>query len=345
MTIFGAEILHPGALALAVLAVPAAWFAQRAAGRVVFSSLDALPRGATLRTRLAWIPTVLLALAVVALCIALSGPRKGIGSTRIRKDGIAIAMVVDISSSMRALDLSDASGERTRLDAVKQVFRQFVLGGAGLRGRGDDAIGLVSFARYADTRSPLTLDHANLVRAASELELVTEEGEDGTAVGEGLALAVERLRDAPARSKVAIVLTDGVSNAGEIAPLAAADLARDAGVKVYTVGAGTNGMAPVRMPDPFTGGDRLVSVRVEIDEDTMRAIAERAGGRYFRATDAAGLREVYKEIDRLERTEMSEQARPRYRDHDEYYAWFVGAAMILIAVAMVLRGSWLRRLP
>lgn len=345
MTVFGAEIVHPWYLALALLAIPAAWWAQRAAGRVVFSSLDALPRAATLRTRIAWLPTALLALAVISLGIALAGPRKGIGHTRIRKDGIAIAMVVDISSSMRALDLSDAR-ERTRLDAVKDVFRQFVLGGTGLRGRGDDAIGLVSFARYADTRSPLTLDHDNLVRAADGLELVTDEREDGTAVGEGLALAVERLRDAPARSKVAIVLTDGVSNAGEIAPLAAADLARDAGVKVYTVGAGTNGMAPVRVPDPFGGGERLVSVRVEIDEDAMRAIAERAGGRYFRATDAAGLRQVYREIDRLERSELTEeQARVKFREYEQYYGWFVVAAMVLVAVAMLLRGSVLRRLP
>lgn len=346
MTVFGAEIVHPWYLALALLAIPAAWWAQRAAGRVVFSSLDALPRAATLRTRIAWLPTALLALAVIALCIALSGPRKGIGHTRIRKDGIAIAMVVDISSSMRALDLSDANRERTRLDAVQDVFRQFVLGGGGLRGRGDDAIGLVSFARYADTRSPLTLDHDNLVRAAEGLELVTDESEDGTAVGEGLALAVERLRDAPARSKVAIVLTDGVSNAGEIAPLAAADLARDAGVKVYTVGAGTNGMAPVRVPDPFSGGERLVSVRVEIDEDTMRAIAERGGGRYFRATDAAGLRQVYRDIDRLERSELTEdQARVKFREYEQYYGRFVVAAMVLVAVAMLLRGSVLRRLP
>lgn len=339
MTIFGAEIVHPAYLALAALALPAAWWAQRAAGRVVFSSLDALPAAASWRTRLAWLPTAMLALAVVALGIALAGPRKGIGHTEIRRDGIAIVMTVDVSGSMRALDMSEGGVERTRLDAVKEVFAQFV------KGRRDDAIGLVSFARYADTRSPLTLDHDNLALAAAGLALVTEQSEDGTAVGEGLALAVERLRDSPARSKVAIVLTDGVSNAGEIAPLAAAELARDAGVKVYTIGAGTNGSAPIRVDDPFSGGTQLVSTQVQIDEDTLRAIAERAGGRYFRATDAGGLRQVYRDIDRLERTDLREQGKPRFREYEEYYVWFVGAAMILIAVALLLRGSVLRRLP
>jgi Ca-activated chloride channel family protein len=342
MTFWGVQLQHPWYLLAALAVIPAVWFAHRAAGRVVFSSIDALPAAATWRTRLAWVPEALLGLAIVSLCIALSGPRRGQRDSRIRTEGIAIAMVVDISGSMRALDLSERDRELTRLDAVKRVFEQFVLGGGGLKGRGDDAIGLVSFARYADTRSPLTLDHGNLVSAARALEMVTERSEDGTAVGEGLALAVERLREAPMRSKVAIVLTDGVSNAGEIAPLAAAELAREAGVRVYTIGAGTNGTAPVRVEDPFTGGTRLMSVDVEIDEETMRAIAERADGKYFRATDAAGLRRVYQEIDRLERTEITEV---KFLEYDQYYGRFVVAAMIAVAIAFLLRGSLLRRLP
>ncbi len=341
MTVFGVQFLHPWYLLAALAVIPAVWWAHRSAGRVVFSSLAALPTESTWRTRLAWIPDALVAIAVLSLCVALAGPRRGQRDSRVRTEGIAIAMVVDISGSMRALDLSERDRELTRLDAVKRVFEQFVLGGGGLRGRADDAIGLVSFARYADTRSPLTLDHGNLVAAARALELVTEQSEDGTAVGEGLALAVERLREAPMRSKVAIVLTDGVSNAGEIAPLAAAELARDAGVKVYTVGAGTNGMAPIRVDDPF-GGQRLVSTRVEIDEETMRAIAERGGGQYFRATDADGLRRVYREIDRLERTEITEI---KFLEYDQFYGWFVVAAMVAVALALGLRGTVLRRLP
>lgn len=342
MTIFGAELQHPWALVLALAVLPAVWWSHRAAGRVVFSSLDALPAAATLRTRLAWLPDALVALAVLALCVALTGPRRGQRDSRVRTEGIAIAMVVDISGSMRALDLSERDRELTRLDAVKRVFTQFVLGGGGLRGRPDDAIGLVSFARYADTRSPLTVDHDNLATAAGALELVTEQSEDGTAVGDGLALAVERLREAPMRSKVAIVLTDGVSNAGEIAPLAAADLARDADVKVYTIGAGTNGMAPIKVDDPFTGGQRLVSTRVEIDEETLTAMATRGGGKYFRATDAAGLRKVYQEIDRLERSEITEV---KFLEYDQYYGWFVALGLAALAAAMLLRGTLFRRLP
>jgi Ca-activated chloride channel family protein len=342
MTVFGAEIQHPLYLLAALAVIPAVWWAHRAAGRVVFSSIDALPAESTWRTRLAWVPDALIAIAIVSLCIALSGPRKGQRDSRIRSEGIAIAMVVDISGSMRALDLSERDRELTRLDAVKRVFEQFVLGGGGLRGRPDDAIGLVSFARYADTRSPLTLDHGNLVTAARALEIVTEESEDGTSMGDGLALAVERLREAPMKSKVAIVLSDGVSRDGEITPLAAAALAHDAGVRVYTVGAGTKGMAPIRVDDPFSGGQRLVSTRVDIDEDTMRAVAERADGKYFRATDAAGLRRVYQEIDHLERSEISEV---KFLEYDQYYGRFVVVAMIAVAVAFLLRGTLLRRLP
>ena len=330
------DLAHPWYLLAALLVIPSVLWARRAAGRVTFSSIDALPAGATWRTRLAWLPDALIGLAVLCLAVALAGPRKGDSASQVRAEGIAIMMVVDTSSSMQALDLSDRRTEQTRLDAVKAVFGRFV------DVRGSDAIGVVSFARYADTRSPLTLDHGALLDAVGRLEITTEPGEDGTAVGDGLALAVERLRESKLKSKVAILLTDGVSNAGEVMPLAAAELARDAGVKVYTVGAGTNGEAPVRVTDPFTGEPRLVATRVEIDEETLRGIAERANGAYFRATDAEGLRRVYREIDQLERSEIRGV---RYTDFHQYFAGFVAAGMIGFALALVLRGSLFRRLP
>ena len=329
------ELAHPWYLLAALAVVPLVWWSRRAAGRVTFSSLAALPASATWRTRLAWLPDALVGVAGLCLAVALAGPRAGLEDSRIRREGIAIAMVVDNSGSMMALDL-------TRLDAVKRVFVQFVRGGKGLRGRPDDLIGLVSFARYADTRSPLTLDHDNLAVAASELQMVSDPAEDGTAVGEGLALAVERLREAPVASRVAILLTDGVSNAGEIAPTAAAELAREAGVKVYTVGAGTNGTARIKLTDPRTGQQFEDEVPVQIDEDTLRVIADRTGGQYFRATDFGGLRQVYREIDRLERARIDED---RFGDHRQYYTWMVVAAMLAIAFAFGLRASLLRRLP
>jgi Ca-activated chloride channel homolog len=332
---------EPWFLLAALAAVPALWWSRRGSGRIVYSSLAALPaRSTTWRTAIAWVPDALLALAVVALAIALAGPRKGDDNARIRREGIAMVMAIDISSSMRALDLSERRRELTRLDAVKRVFEQFVVGGSGLRGRPDDAIGLVSFARHADTRSPLTLDHGNLVSAARELELVTSRAEDGTALGDGLALAVERLREFPARSKVAILLTDGVETAGTLTARAAIDIARDNGIKVYTIGAGTNGVAPIRIDTEF--GSQLMQTEVEIDEAVLQDIATRTGGQYFRATDLGGLKKVYQAIDKLERSKLEENQ--FYRFH-EYYPWFLGIGLALIAAALLLRGTVLRRLP
>ncbi len=341
MTLLGIELANPWLLLAALLAAPALWWASRGAGRVVFSSLRALPAGgATWRTRIAWLPDAMVALAVVALAIALAGPRAGDKNARIRREGIAIMMAIDVSTSMAALDLSQQHRELTRLDAVKGVFEQFALGGAGLDGRADDAIGLVAFAKYAETRSPLTLDHGNLATAARQLDFALPE-DDGTALGAGLQLAVERLREFDARSKVAILLTDGVGNVHEISEDAAIDDAIKAGVKVYTIGAGTNGFAPVREQYP-DGQTQLVQRRVVIDEATLRKIADRTGGQYFRATDHASLRQIYAQIDRLERTALEEE---RFTEYHQFYGWFVALAMGLVVAALLLRRTVLRRLP
>ncbi len=332
------EWTEPWYALLGLVAVPVWLLVRRAPGRVVYSSLRVLPaRASTWRTRLAWLPDALLALAIVALAIAMAGPRRGERDARVRRDGIAIAMVVDTSSSMAALDLSEGGVERTRLDAVKQVFEQFALG------RPDDAIGLVSFARYADTRSPLTLDHGNLVVAARQLQLTPgRTKEDGTAIGDGLALAVERLASSPAKSKVAIVLTDGEDNASQVSPEEAAGLARDEGIKVYTIGAGTNGVAPVRLTDPDTGQSELVQVPVSIDDDLLTDMAETTGGAYFRATDAEALRKVYDRIDTLERTELTET---RFHEYAEYFDRLVALGLVLAALGLALRASVFRRAP
>jgi Ca-activated chloride channel family protein len=310
---------------------------------VIFSSLALLPRRErSWRSRFAWVPDALLALATLALVVALAGPRIGERNSRVNREGIAIMMVIDRSGSMRALDLSTEDEERTRLDAVKQVFEEFVLGGDGLDGRPDDAIGLVAFAGYADTGCPLTLDHDALVGVARTIEIVEDRAEDGTAIGDGLGLAIERLRKSTARSRVAVLLTDGVNNSGDESPLGAADLASSQGIKVYTIGAGTTGVAPVRSRDPFTGRSVLRPMPVEIDEVTLREIARRTGGQYFRATDAEGLRDVYREIDRLERTKITEE---RWREYDEYFALFLAAGLGLATVAWVARGALFPRLP
>ena len=331
-------LTEPWYLLAALLAVPAWLLARHAAGRVVYSSLGVLPaRGASWRTRLAWLPDALAALAIVALAIALAGPRRGEEDARIRREGIAIVMAVDTSSSMAALDLSVGGRERDRLAAVEEVFEDFV------KGRPDDAIGLVSFARYADTRSPLTLDHGNLIAAARAVELTpARTRDDGTAIGDGLALAVERLAGARARSKVAILLTDGEDNASQVSPDEAAVLAREEGIKVYAIGAGTTGVAPVRVTDPNSGASRLVQVPVSIDEDLLRAIAESTGGRYFRADDGEALASIYDEIDRLEKTELEEV---RFAEYREYFDRFVALGLLLALAGLFLRATVLRRIP
>jgi Ca-activated chloride channel family protein len=335
---------EPLYLLLGLLAVPTFFLARLTPGRVRFSSLRVLPRHAgTWRTMLAWVPDALLALSILVLAIAMAGPRRGEKDARIHRQGIAIAMAVDTSSSMAALDLSDRGREKTRLDAIKRVFEDFVLGRGSLDGRPDDAIGVVSFARYADTRAPLTLDHSSLIAAERAIELTPPRSEDdGTAIGDGLALAVERLQASPAKSKVVILLTDGEDNASQVKPDEAAQMAHDAGVKVYTIGAGTEGVAPMRIGDPMTGDSQLVQVPVHIDEDLLRKIAADTGGKYFRADSADALRGIYGEIDHLERTDLQET---RFYDYEEYFDRLVALGLVLAVLALALRATLFRRLP
>ena len=201
-------------------------------------------------------------------------------------------------------------------------------------------IGLVAFARYADSLAPLTLDHDNLAAILDDVQIVSERKEDGTAIGEGLALAVERLRHSEAKSRVAILLSDGVSNAGDISPSQAAELAASHGIKVYTIGAGRTGYAP--FPVEFAGRTILRQAFVELDERTLQSIAQRTGGRYFRAEDADALRQVYDEIDSLERSKIVEI---RYMQYEEHYAAFALAGLSLIALSTLGRQSVFRRLP
>jgi Ca-activated chloride channel family protein len=348
------EFAHPWFLLTALAALPALYWSRRASGRVVFSSLRALPHGGqSWRTRLAWLPDALHVIAVIGLAIGLAGPRAGDQSSRVPRDGIAIMMAVDISGSMRAQDLAGKGGatcnpdeghDPTRLGAVKREFEQFVRGGDGLDGRPDDAIGLVAFAHYADTRSPLTLDHANLITAARQLDFARQE-EDGTAIGAGLELAVERVAEfaehQKARSKVVILLTDGESNVHDIDEDQAIEDAIKKGVKVYTIGAGTTGVAPI-CADRGDGRSQLMQMGVSIDESLLRNIAAKTGGQYFRATDKAGLDGIYKQIDKLERTSLEEE---RFTEYRQFFPWFVGGALIAVALALVLRGTVLRRLP
>jgi len=262
------EFRDPWLLMFALAAIIAYLLSARRSGSVQYSSLSIPDAGsASLRLRLTRLPAICLAGSVIFMSIAIAGPRTPDAETKVLREGIAIMMAVDRSSSMNARDLVKDDVSVDRLQVVKEVFEQFVIGdGSAGRGRMDDAIGLVTFAGFADSLCPLTLDHGNLVSMVRDVEIVDRESEDGTALGDGLALAVERLRESPAKSKVAILLTDGVHNAGIITPIQAAEIAEANQIRVYCIGTGTNGTAPVPAINSFTGQTVLQRMRVEIDE-------------------------------------------------------------------------------
>jgi Ca-activated chloride channel family protein len=342
--VFDWEFRDPWFFLLLPLAVFAYWLAGRKNSALVYSSIDILsatPK--SLRLRLLRLPPLLLALAVSIVIVALARPRTPQRESRVAREGMAIMMVVDLSSSMNARDLVADDRSINRLDVVKEVFVDFVLGSAraGTRGRPDDLIGLVTFAGFADSICPLTLDHGNLASIVSDLSIVVEQAEDGTAVGDGLGLAVERLRRSTAKSKVAILLTDGVNNAGVIQPNQAAELAAEFNIKVYCIGAGTNGLAPMPTTDLF-GRPTLIAQPVEIDEESLKTIANKTGGQYFRAENREVLASVYREIDQLEKTAISEV---RYLQYEEHFPWLVLVAGALVVIASALNGSIFRKLP
>lgn len=302
--------------------------------------LAALPPSMMTRLRrlLPWMRAVVLILIVVAL----ARPQQGLQVTKLYSEGIAIAVVVDISGSMRALDLTLNGQQQNRLEVVKHTFRHFVRGdNAELSGRGGDRIGMVTFARYADSISPLTLDHDTLLALLDQVQIVSLTEEDGTAIGEAIALGIERLRDAKSTSKVMILLTDGANNAGETEPIEAAKIAQAMGIKIYTIGTGTRGVAPVpvRTADGHTVLQRM---RVFIDEHTLTDIAKTTGGRYFRATDTRALQEIYGEINRLEK---SANVLEHYQQYAERFTWFLLPALGLLLIELLLINTRLRTIP
>jgi len=220
-----------------------------------------------------------------------------------------------------------------RIEAAKEVAAGFV------QGRRNDRIGLVIFAGRAFTQCPLTTDYGIVVSLLEKLEVGMIE--DGTAIGSGLGVAVKRLKDSQAKSKVIILLTDGRNNRGEIDPKTAADLAAAYSIKVYTIGAGKEGLARYPIDDPVFGR-RYVQIQVDIDEETLKSIAQISGGRYFRATDRSSLETIYREIDQLEKTEIEVTEFTRY---SEWFHYPLAFALVLLLCEIIFRNSWLRKLP
>lgn len=296
----------------------------------------------SLRQRLRVLVPMLRILAICLAVVALARPQYGVRVSSIEREGIAIALVLDTSTSMSALDLEIDGDRRNRLAVSRLAVERFIEGRAEhAADRDGDAIGLVTFARFADSVSPPTLDHAAVIELLKQVALVTDPEEDGTAIGDALMLAIERLRDAGDAGRVVILLTDGSHNAGETEPMVAAEIARSLGMRIYTIGAGTKGMALMPTPNREGGIDYLPA-QVFIDEFVLESIAKTTGGRYFRATDGTSLFQIYEEIERLETGVNVVRYHQHYR---EIFPVFVVAALMLLVLEAGLSATWLRVAP
>ena len=280
---------------------------------------------ATIKSKLIHLPFALRMLAVALLVVVLARPQSSSSWQDVTTEGIDIVMAIDISGSMQAEDFKP-----NRLEAAKKVAKTFI------GNRPNDRLGLVVFAGESFTQCPLTTDHSVILNLFSDVK--SGMLEDGTAIGMGLATSVKRLKDSEAISKVVILLTDGDNNSGSIAPATAAEIAKEFGVRVYTIGVGTRGMAPMPFTDPF-GRTRYQDVEVKINEELLTRIANMTDGRYFRATDNASLEEVYKEIDELERSKIDVT---EYRKRKEEFLPFAIAALLLLGCEVLLKQTVLR---
>lgn len=309
--------------------------------------------GKSLRQRLLWLPAFMRISALSLLIIALARPQTGREQVREISKGVAIEMVVDRSGSMAA-ELEYKGEQMNRLEVVKTVFKEFVMGGTrNLPGRPNDLIGMIIFARYPDTVCPLTLAHGALPAFLKSAKLVQTQAEDGTAIGDALALAAARLKTAEEtlkrqqdtadpyeiKSKVIVLLSDGENNCGKRTPIQAAELAAKWGIKVYTIAIG-GGEAVTSVQTPF--GVFKVPSTQRVDAKTLEVIAEKTGGFFRKAEDAASLRDIYEEIDKMEKSEIESV---RFVDYKESFRGFALAGLFLIACEILLNSTWFRKIP
>jgi len=319
-----------------LLLLPAAlvfWLARRRARlrepEFPIASTAVIPAARGWHLWLARVATLLTPMAAVLFILAAARPQAGREIREVVSEGIDMALAIDVSGSMRCEDFRP----RNRLFVAKEVAKQF------LRGREQDRIGLIAFAGRSELISPLTLDYEGLSALIDGLDFGMLP--DGTAVGAGIAQGAERLRHAKGKSRVLILLTDGINNAGAVDPITAARLAAAVGVRIYTIGAGTKGEAPFPVDDPVLGR-HYVWVRSDVDEPTLRSVAEITGGRFFRATTSELLAEVYREIDALEPSQVELRS---YTKWAEAGPRVLGLGLALLALDLLLGATLLRRYP
>jgi Ca-activated chloride channel homolog len=285
------------------------------------------------RSRIGLFLWLLPILAGALIIVGLARPQRAHGRTEVTAHGIDIVLGLDVSGSMQALDFRIDNQRVNRIEVVKSVVSKFI------DERSDDRIGIIAFAGAPYLVSPITLDHDWLQQ---NLERVAVGGaDDGTAIGSAIAAGVNRLRLTQAKSKVIILLTDGVNNTGKISPMAAAEAARAMGVKIYTIGVGVRGDAPIPVRDA-AGNARIVMAKVDVDERTLQAVADMTGGKFYRATDTNSLQKIYEEINRFEKTAQTVQ---KFEHTEELYPWALIPALGILGLSLLLQQTRLRRLP
>lgn len=287
----------------------------------------------TARSRIGRVVWMLPVLAATLMVIGMARPQLAQARTSVTASGIDIMLGLDVSGSMQALDFKLGGNRVNRIDVVKSVVSRFI------EERPDDRIGIVAFAGSPYLVSPLTLDHDWLQQNLERVSVGRVD--DGTAIGSAVAAAVNRLRGTPAKSKIVILLTDGMNNAGKLSPMAAAEAAKALGVKIYTIAVGVRGEAPVPVTDSM-GNARMVMAKVDVDEKTLQDVAAATGGKFYRATDTDSLKSIYDQINQLEKTTQVTQ---RFEHSQELYGWALFPAFALLGLGFGLENTRYRRLP
>jgi Ca-activated chloride channel family protein len=325
---------NPGFL-LCLLAIPAllALDPSRRSATLRFSSVAPLSSTQSIGAR--WfhrVPLMLRILAIALLVIALARPQEGRKTSETLTPGVDIVLAIDTSGSMQALDFMRGEERINRLEVVKDVVRDFI------RKRDTDRLGMVVFGGEAFTQAPLTLDHNILINFLDHLHIGM--AGDSTAIGSALGISVKRLKDLKSKSKVIVLLTDGRNNAGNISPQQAAEIAATFDIKVYTVGVGTHGKAPFLVDTVF--GQSYVYQEVDLDEDTLQAIAQNTGAKYFRATDRKTLEDIYNQIDQMEKSEVIKK---EHSEYNELFPRFLYAGLFLLLLEIILSNTRLLKIP
>ena len=322
--------------ALAVLPIIVLWRGRRGPVAAVEYSDVSLAReiARRSRSRIGGIIGLLPIVAAALMIVGLARPQRTHSRTEVTANGIDIVLGLDVSGSMQALDFTVNNSRINRIAVVKAVVARFI------EERPNDRIGLIAFASSPYLVSPLTLDHDWLLQNLERVN-VGVAGEDGTAIGSAIAAAVNHLRTTAAKSKVVILLTDGVNNSGKISPLAAAEAARALGVKVYTIGVGVRGKAPIPVRDE-AGKIHVIMATVDVDEKTLQAVASETGGLFYRATDTDSLQKIYEQINRYEKSAQTVQ---KFERVEELYRWPLFPSLGLLGLGMILQHTRFRRLP